>query len=121
MELHSRTKSLHRASAKFGLYWSETVEAEDISTYEQGYCIVNQIERFWIDSSLAGRTIQNALSIWSGLDKLTLPQARLVGKVGDKLSEFVKEFDLTYAEIFFILVDVRTADIKFDLQNERKS
>lgn len=120
MEIDSRIRLLSVASAIFGLKWAEAMAAKEVETYEQGYMISNQIERFWILASIDEISIKKACSDWKDLDKSTFTLPNVATKVGDQLVEVITEHKLTYAEILSALVAARQTDLKFHLRGERE-
>jgi hypothetical protein len=111
----------HRVATAFGLMWAEAMGVKEVESYEQGYMICNQIERYWLEASLDDVAMKTACSNWKDLDKSSFTLAHVATKIGDQLVELIVKHKLTYAEIFSLLADVRKFDISFHLKNERKS
>jgi hypothetical protein len=120
MEIDSRIRLHSRASAIFGLKWAEAMAAKEVETYEQGYMICNQLERYWIGASMEDESIKKACSDWKDLDKSIFTLPEVATKIGDQLVEVIIEYKLTYAEILSALVDARQTDLKFHLRGERQ-
>jgi hypothetical protein len=119
MEIDSRIRLHSRASGIFGLKWAEAMAIKEVETYDQGYMISNQIERFWILASIDDLSIKNACSAWKDLDKTTFTLPSVATKVGDELVDVITEYKLTYAEILSALVAARQTDLKYHLREER--
>jgi hypothetical protein len=116
MQVHPRATVLESAVAEFGLFWAKYQRAQKIDSYEQGFRIINFLEKFWLDTSLEGLTPFEASQKW--LEMVEIQE--VAGEaVGNELAYQVRDCALTYGEVYSILTDVRATSLKYFIRAER--
>lgn len=114
--MHPRARPHMLASAEFGVFWAKLQRKLGIKTYEQGFLVLNQLERFWLEASMEGLSVDQTAERWERVMSAKNVVERMTG---DELVKFVQEYSLTYGEIFSVLVEVRSTAIKYYIRGER--
>lgn len=119
MKIHPRVFILNDASAKFHDLWHKLSKQMNRQTYQQGYLVINQVDRFWIECSLRKISVEDACLEWSNTDYSAFALPSATEQAGHNLATLASELGLTYAEIFNILMDVRRGELKYHIRGER--
>lgn len=110
MRIHPRTMPVQAANGEFCVSWARL----DAKHYEDSYRIWNIVDRFWIEASQEEWSLEKACEEWTKKD---LEPA--VKKLGNDLVRVVREYELTYAEIYSVMLNARTLTVKYHIRSER--
>lgn len=119
MTLHPRVSIFYEASLKFSDLWHKVVKKMDRKTFEEGYLVLNQIDRFWIECAMREISVQDACLEWGNADYSVFALASATEQTGHDLAKLVSDYDLTYGEIVSILIGIRNGELKSHIRSER--
>lgn len=110
MQMNARTRPVQLANGEFGIFWARL----NAKHYEDAYRVWNIVDRFWIEASREEWSLEKACEEW--IKKDLEPD---VEKLGNELVRVIKEYNLTYAEIYSVLLSARTLTVKYHIRAER--
>lgn len=116
MQMHARVMPSQSASGEFGIFWAKLQRKMNVKTYEQGFLVLNRLEHFWLSASMENLTPLEACQRWHE----TVAADDVIERMtGDEIAKLVREYELTYGEIYAMLVDTRSTSIKYYIRGER--
>lgn len=120
MSVHARVFKVQSALGLLTMNWASTLERLSVVSYVDGYLVWNQIDRFWIDSDRKLLFPLEACANWQKSDFCSFVHGQAVEEIGSLLVELVREHELTYGEIWSILMDIRNYETQRHVQAERQ-